>query len=789
MKNSEGLDEYYDLIVLGTGVTESIISCAAAKVGKKVLQLDPHDFYGGNLSTHSLSSLLEIIKRQELLQQCVNHGNTTTINNSVNSSTNTLNNSVKTSTSSVVTLINDDNLNFYVSYCTDIDINSSKKLVSSKNVQIIHPSCIGYVMEKERALVTNTTETPSGCYEDNAANLLATNVAYPNDTTVNADNIHNTVDSTTDTSSITTINNTDNVATIHPSFQNYTKHNNLTLQRALDRNREFNIDITAKIIYSAGDFIDCLIKSGVAKYLEFRSLEGLFYLVEDISTPNVKLHDSSVKPDVLRLWKVPCSKGDVFNTTQLNAIEKRTFMRFLQFISEWGMAHAGKELYSLNEKELALGRSLHRPQNKVKSVDDTKGNLDEELMKNKDFTKLMEEYKLSPKLQAIVIYALCFVATKVAIGSGDATDCTKLSAYEALLLLYRHVDSLGKYSETAFLVPIYGSGEITQAFCRMSAVWGGTFILRRGVAEVIYNPQEFYIDTESSEEKPVHSDEVNTAVEMTSSNIKGTKINSDYIVRDTNGNEFKAAKFVSNVSFWPGAVHDNSKVLVQAILVCSTSTILPLARSIAIIPPQSKFHDSDANQYKSLDNSHAIYIIQNDYTTSTTPEGSVILNINTIVETQRQNEKSGGSWFDIAAKTKSVANELVGRLVKLLHGVSEEKFVELLRVVLIRPIYHNFNSSPLQHDSLFITGENELNFHMQDAMKLAKVGFATLFPDESFFRSGADEEDAMEDEATAEYEKEEADYLQSMLASATAKESSKKQENENSEDIIVSNTN
>jgi len=49
--------------------------------------------------------------------------------------------------------------------------------------------------------------------------------------------------------------------------------------------------------------------------------------------------------------------------------------------------------------------------------------------------------------------------------------------------MYRHVKGLGRFEQaiggTAFLCPLYGSGEIGQAFCRNCAVYGGIYLLRR----------------------------------------------------------------------------------------------------------------------------------------------------------------------------------------------------------------------------------------------------------------------------------------------------------------------
>jgi hypothetical protein len=37
--------------------------------------------------------------------------------------------------------------------------------------------------------------------------------------------------------------------------------------------------------------------------------------------------------------------------------------------------------------------------------------------------------------------------------------------------LLQHVSSLGRFGDTAFLIPMYGSGELSQAFCRSGVVF------------------------------------------------------------------------------------------------------------------------------------------------------------------------------------------------------------------------------------------------------------------------------------------------------------------------------
>ena len=50
-------DNKYDLVIEGTGVTESILAAAAARAGKRVLHVDPNAFYGSDWGSLSIDQL------------------------------------------------------------------------------------------------------------------------------------------------------------------------------------------------------------------------------------------------------------------------------------------------------------------------------------------------------------------------------------------------------------------------------------------------------------------------------------------------------------------------------------------------------------------------------------------------------------------------------------------------------------------------------------------------------------------------------------------------------------
>ena len=63
------MDTYYDAIVLGTGLKESILAWLLSLEGKKVLRLDRNSFYGGECASVSITKLYEMFKPGQTLPE------------------------------------------------------------------------------------------------------------------------------------------------------------------------------------------------------------------------------------------------------------------------------------------------------------------------------------------------------------------------------------------------------------------------------------------------------------------------------------------------------------------------------------------------------------------------------------------------------------------------------------------------------------------------------------------------------------------------------------------------
>ncbi len=151
---------------------------------------------------------------------------------------------------------------------------------------------------------------------------------------------------------------------------------NIVLQDVVALNRNFSLDIRNQAVLAAGWDVDLLIRSGVARYVEFKSIERIFIARQSM---NEGARGEDAKD--FKLESVPCSRADVFSTPELSLIEKHLMMKFLRLAQDWGLRVEGKDVTKSNEKELGMGRSLKRPQNKDVTAMDERHNVEDWLDK------------------------------------------------------------------------------------------------------------------------------------------------------------------------------------------------------------------------------------------------------------------------------------------------------------------------------------------------------------------------------------------------------------------------
>ncbi|GAX17561.1 hypothetical protein FisN_18Lh211 [Fistulifera solaris] len=418
-----GLHKQYDVILCGTGLIQSIVASALARAGKTVLHCDAADYYGQLDAVWTFPYLQQLYSKDENQNQA--EGSITTSTTTTTTTT--------TSTTSTTIPDTDDTTSCLVHYLTtqtDQTCLTFHSMHTKTDFPILH---IGTKV---------VTPYGMGCIEQlpQPPQQLTLSIALTNWTLTNGRHPRLFVSS--------------------PAAQIQTQAQ-VDAQTILQQHsRSLAFDITPVLVYAAGTAVDALLQSGVAEYLEWKALEGLLYL----------------NPQTQRLDKVPCNKNDIFLSPTLGPMDKRRLMKFLQLAMDYyGIAqqpqpeheheqHESSVVTSLNERHLNQGRSLARPQNKAVQTSELEAL--EQYMDMPFSTYLEEQQKLSPALISLVRFAL-------ALEHGDS------SVREGMRQLCQHMGSLGRFGTTAFLVPLYGSGELAQAFCRSAAVYGATYMLRR----------------------------------------------------------------------------------------------------------------------------------------------------------------------------------------------------------------------------------------------------------------------------------------------------------------------
>lgn len=525
----------YDVILYGTGLTQSILASALTRAGKSILHCDGNDFYGEKDAVFSLGSLMEWTKTKT-------NTKTDDMHDSAMSDDSDLKKSISLNDGGTISSIQ-------IHSETHADTGNHHHL--QKGMDVVTPYGQGRII--------SFPSTPN--HNNNAQTYVSLPIQLKNWTLANGKSpiayfgYHNTQEIANNDEQ-----KEDEQNTIIKISKYYAQnHDIIPLKQfqfqkyILAKKRSFALDLTPGLLYANGVEVAGLVKSGVAEYCEFKSLLGLYLFMKNdrssskmssnlkrkvslrtkitknsntsssASNTNDNNDNSSKNDDSFQLSRVPCSKRDVFQTKLLSPVEKRKLMKFLQIATDYAFAKAGtatsssdddnenqpntstsndagsssssstltnatttaveeEVLTSLNERQLQQGRSLYRPQNKSVSTSDLE-RLRQCIHEGMDFlTYLESEHKLTPRLRDIVIYAMSLASNTEGDNSTDL-----YSTKEGMNDLSSHLQSLGRYGGTAFLVPLYGAGELSQAFCRSAAVHGGTYLLRRALKRVNFD--------------------------------------------------------------------------------------------------------------------------------------------------------------------------------------------------------------------------------------------------------------------------------------------------------------
>lgn len=196
------------------------------------------------------------------------------------------------------------------------------------------------------------------------------------------------------------------------------------------RGRDWNIDLIPKFLMANGQLVKLLIHTGVTRYLEFKSVDGSYVYRKD------------KKDDPLH--KVPANETEALSSSLMGIFEKRRFKNFLQSCQEFDECDAK----TWNQYD-----------------------------PNTPMTDVYAKFKLDDHVADFTGHALALY-----LDDEYKTKCCK----DTIARIKLYSDSLARYGKSPYLYPLYGLGELPQGFARLSAIYGGTYMLDKAIDEIVF---------------------------------------------------------------------------------------------------------------------------------------------------------------------------------------------------------------------------------------------------------------------------------------------------------------
>uniref|UniRef100_A0A3B4CZ95 Rab GDP dissociation inhibitor n=1 Tax=Pygocentrus nattereri TaxID=42514 RepID=A0A3B4CZ95_PYGNA len=176
----------------------------------------------------------------------------------------------------------------------------------------------------------------------------------------------------------------------------------------------------------AGQLVKMLLYTEVTRYLDFKVVEGSFVYKGG------------------KIYKVPSTESEALASNLMGMFEKRRFRKFLVFVANFD-ENDPKTFEGVDPKTTTM-RDVYK-----------KFDLGQDVI---DFTG-----------HALALYR-----------TDDYLDQPCLETINRIKL---YSESLARYGKSPYLYPLYGLGELPQGFARLSAIYGGTYMLNKPVDEIV----------------------------------------------------------------------------------------------------------------------------------------------------------------------------------------------------------------------------------------------------------------------------------------------------------------
>jgi len=223
-------------------------------------------------------------------------------------------------------------------------------------------------------------------------------------------------------------------------YEQFKKGENV--KKELGAARKYNVDLVPKFIMASGILVKILLHTDVTKYLEFKVVDGSYVVKGG------------------KIAKVPASDSEALKSELMGLFEKRRAKNFFSFIQSYEASnpktHQGfSDLSKVAMKDIFAHFGLE---------DNTIDFIGHALALHRDDSYLDQPAKIS--VEKCKLYA----------------------------------ESLARYGKSPYIYPLYGLGELPQGFARLSAIYGGTYMLNKPFEGAVFNEQGEIIGVKSEGE-------------------------------------------------------------------------------------------------------------------------------------------------------------------------------------------------------------------------------------------------------------------------------------------------
>ncbi|KAK3369009.1 rab GDP-dissociation inhibitor [Lasiosphaeria ovina] len=223
-----------------------------------------------------------------------------------------------------------------------------------------------------------------------------------------------------------------NLETLFKKYGNYPKGTEPWKQYG--RLNDWNIDLVPKFLMSSGELTNILVSTDVTRYLEFKQVAGSY--VQQGTGPRATVA------------KVPSDASEALRSPLMGIFEKRRMKGFIEWVGQFDIkdpsTHKGLNLNTCTMKEV------------------------------------YDKFGLEASTKDFVGHAM-------ALYTNDAYLETRGAAPEAIERIRLYGNSVARYGKSPYIYPLYGLGELPQGFARLSAIYGGTYMLNTNIDEIQYD--------------------------------------------------------------------------------------------------------------------------------------------------------------------------------------------------------------------------------------------------------------------------------------------------------------